>query len=619
MKIIIRNLALTALAAVALSACTEITTYPDGRVDFEEIFKTNKLTAGYLNGCYNAFTNNLTNDITYGGVYSFIDAATDNAHDVDDLNGGQFALWNSGGQTNNVYPISKLDAWSRHYEVINRLNIFINNIDEANVLSKYEQTRWKGEAYGLRAYFYLRLAKLYGGVPIILDQVDYSPYDYSKVKPATFNEVVRQILSDCQQVLDNEEIDWKSGTSDKDFIRINKAMACAFMSEAALYAASPLNADEPNAMTWEEAAEICKKAMEDCGKNGYKLYTTVPASAGNADMIACTAYDNMFMQEPNYNGSNDPECILGKERVRVWDLNTAPLLNGHTSAGACPSQELVDCYETTDGKRPILGYADADHLQPIINPEAKLYDEKDPYKNRDPRLKATIYYNGSHAHLRDDTPLPTIYTCEGSSQAFATNTLKNTRTGYYLHKFFNITSSRVANNDGWMREFRYAELLLNYAEAAFEAKGPAMPDDAYKAINDVRARVKMPPIPKGLSEDELRARIRNERRIEFAFENHRFYDVRRWKILDQTAVVTGMVPVGVTMTEEPVLDKDGKPTLDDDGEPKTTKVYTWTGYERVPVSVSKAVGDKFLRMPVPISEVQNLKAATGLNFQNPGW
>lgn len=619
MKINIRNLALTAIAAVSLSACTEIETYPDGRVEFEEIFSTNKLTAGYLNGCYNAFTNSLTNDVTYGGVYSFLDAATDNAHDVDDLNGGQFALWKSGGQTTSVFPIAKLDAWSRYYEVINRLNIFINNIDDAVVLSEYERTRWTGEAHGLRAYFYLRLAKLYGGVPIILDQKDYSPYDYSKVKPATFNAVVRQILSDCQVVLENEEIDWKSGIDNKDFCRINKAMASAFMSEAALYAASPLYAEEPDAMTWVEAAQICKKAMEDCGNNGYRLFTNVPGAANNANMIACTAYDNMFIQEPNYNGSNDPECILGKERVRVWDLNTAPLLTGHTSAGACPSQELVDCYETTDGKRPILGYADEDHLQPIINPEATLYDDNDPYKNRDPRLKATIYYNGAHAHLVDDNPVPTIYTCEGAGTAYATNTLKNTRTGYYLHKFFNITSTRVANNDGWMREFRYAELLLNYAEAAFEAYGTAMPDDAYKAINDVRARVTMPAIPKDLTADELRARIRNERRIEFAFENHRFYDVRRWKILDQTAVVTGMIPVGVTVTEDPVLDEDGNPTVDDDGEPVTKKSYAWTGYERIAVGKSKAVSSKFLHMPVPISEAQNLKAATGLNFQNPGW
>ena len=165
-------------------------------------------------------------DISYG-TNSFLDAATDNAHDVDDLTSGQFALWNNGGLTVVSNPIVKLDRWANYYEVISRLNIFINNIDEANVLNEANRTRWKGEAHGLRAYFYLRLAKLYGGVPIILDQKDYSQYDYSKVRPATFNEVARQIIKDCNEVLNNPEIDWKSGVSDKDFTRINKAMASA--------------------------------------------------------------------------------------------------------------------------------------------------------------------------------------------------------------------------------------------------------------------------------------------------------------------------------------------------------------------------------------------------------
>lgn len=618
MKINIRNFALAAVSAASLAACTSIETYPDGRVDFDEIFANNKLTAGYLNGCYSTFNMVLDADISYG-TNSFLDAATDNAHDVDDLTSGQFALWNNGGLTVESNPIVKLDRWANYYEVISRLNIFINNIDEANVLNEANRTRWKGEAHGLRAYFYLRLAKLYGGVPIILDQKDYSQYDYSKVRPATFNEVARQIIKDCNEVLNNPEIDWKSGVSDKDFTRINKAMASAIMSEAALYAASPLNADDENAMTWAEAAEICKKAMTDCASNGYKLFTTVPGSANNANLIACTAYDNMFIQKPVFDNSNDPECILGKARVQVWNNNTAPIIAGHTRAGACPSQELVDCYETTDGKRPILGYSDAEHLQPIINPEATLYDEKNPYANRDPRLKATIYYNGAYGHLQESTPNPTIYTGKGAKHEYATNTLKNTRTGYYLHKYFNITSTRVANNDGYLREFRFAELCLNYAEAAFEAYGTGMPDDAYKAINDVRARVKMPSIPKGLDPEELRARIRNERRIEFAFENHRFYDVRRWKILDETAVVTGMIPVDETITEEPILDEDGNPELDDEGNVKTMEVRKCESYQRISVGKSAAVADKFLRLPVPIAEAVNLKSHTGLEFQNPGW
>ena len=146
-----------------------------------------------------------------------------------------------------------------------------------------------------------------------------------------------------------------------------------------------------------------------------------------------------------------------------------------------------------------------------------------------------------------------------------------------------------------------------------------MPDDAYKAINDVRARVKMPSIPKGLDPEELRARIRNERRIEFAFENHRFYDVRRWKILDETAVVTGMIPVDETITEEPILDEDGNPELDDEGNVKTMEVRKCESYQRISVGKSAAVADKFLRLPVPIAEAVNLKSHTGLEFQNPGW
>ncbi len=629
MKINIRNLALTAFAVASLSACTDIETYPDGRVEFEEIFSTNKLTAGYLNGCYNTFITVLNQDVYYTDpataavTYSFLDATTDNAQDVDDLNGGQYSSWKNGALTAFNNPIKGMDRWGLYYNAISRLNIFLNNLDDAVVLLESDRTRWRGEAHGLRAYFYFRLAKNYGGVPIILDQKDYSDYDYSKVEPATFNDVVRLILDDCQKVLDNSEIGWNFGNSAKDMPRMTKAIASAIMSEAALYAASPLYADEPNAMTWAEAEQICKKALNDCKSNGYSLFTTVAGSTDNANMITCTAYDNMFMKEPTYNSANDKECILGTTRVRVWDYNTAPILQGHTSAGACPSQELVDCYETTDGQ-PVLDllkpYKDDQHLDPNFNAANTLYDEKNPYANRDPRLKATIYYNGAHAHLRDDTPKPTIYTCKGATHEQNNSSLKNTRTGYYLHKYFNITSNRTANMDGWLREFRLAELMLNYAEASFEANGAnGMAADARTAINDVRKRVNMPALPTTLTDDEMRARIRNERRIEFAFENHRYYDIRRWKILDQTAVVTGMKPVGVQPVEEQDVDEKGEPKFDEFGDPVMVKSYTWTGYERFPVSVSKSVANKYLRLPVPIGEATNLKSATGKNFQNEGW
>ena len=167
---------------------------------------------------------------------------------------------------------------------------------------------------------------------------------------------------------------------------------------------------------------------------------------------------------------------------------------------------------------------------------------------------------------------------------------RNTRTGYYLRKFNNPTSNRNGNNDGYFRIFRLAELYLNYAEALNESADLLAPDEAVDAVNTVRDRVKMPKIPYGLSKEEFRKRVRNERLVEFAFEEQRFYDVRRWMILGSTdRIVTGMksIPLG--------------------------------GYERFVVSRRNSYSDKYLRFPIPGEEVVRLKMHTGQNFQNPGW
>ena len=610
-----------AALALVMASCTEITDYPDGSIDFDDVFKSEKLTAGWLNNCYLPMTS-ASFGSAYGTNNSFLDAATDNAHDVDDVEGGPIAQWNNGLATISNAPLTALDKWEAYYAGIANCNIFIHNIDNAYILEDGNRQRYRAEAYGLRAYYYLQLAKIYGGVPLILDQKDDTPYDYSKVKPATFGQVVEQIFADCQEVLDCEYIDWRSGSSDTDLHRINKAIAHAIMSEAALYAASPLNND--GTVTWAEAAEICKTALDECTANGYTLFTTKPVAANNENLISWCAYDLFFQKKPDVNGANEKETILGISQCNVWQYNTAPIVSGQSRAGSCPSQELVDCYETTDGKMPILGYSDTEHLQPIINPEATLYDEANPYANRDPRLKATIYYNGAHAHLLDSRPLPTIYTGEGSRYNLSLTNILYTRTGYYLHKYFNITSTRTGNQDGYYRVFRLAELYLNYAEAANEAAQGTAPDAAVDAINKVRARVDMPAIAKGISTDDFRTRVRNERRVELAFEDHRFFDVRRWKILDQTQTVTGMRPVGETITKV-ALDNAGTDyLLDENGNlvpdaENGTEYRTCTGYERYSVGHHTSVSDKFLHCPVPGKEATALQLATGLEFQNSGW
>lgn len=620
MKHYIRTIMPLAALAVVMASCTEINNYPDGSIPFDEVFNSEIRTAGWLNNCYLPMTT-MACGSAFSTSHSFLDAATDNAHDVDDVEGGSMSQWNGGLATISNNPLTGLDKWETYYDGINNCNILIHNIENAYILEEGNRLRYRAEAYGLRAFYYLQLAKIYGGVPLILDQKDDSDYDYSKVRPATFSEVVRQIFADCKEVMDCEYVDWRSGASDSDLKRINKAIVSAIMSEAALYAASPLNND--GSLDWEEAAEICKTALDNCTQNGYALFTFQPTASANDNLVSHCAYDFLFQKKPDTAGSNEKETILGLSQCTVWQYNTAPILTGHTRAGSCPSQELVDCYETTDGKQPILGYSDADHLQPIINPEAKLYDEKNPYANRDPRLKATVYYNGAHAHMLDNRPNPTIYMGADAKYGASMTNILYTRTGYYLHKYFNITSSRTALMDGYYRVFRLAELYLNYAEAANEATttGKA-PDAAVNAVNTVRARVGMPALPKGMSQEDFRARVRNERRVEFAYEDHRFFDVRRWKDLQNTQVVTGMRPVGETITKVALgdnldygLDEDGNMIEDPDG----IEYRTCTGYERYVVGRHTAVADKFLRLPVPGKEATALKLATGLNFQNPGW
>ncbi|MCM1519916.1 MAG: RagB/SusD family nutrient uptake outer membrane protein [Lachnoclostridium sp.] len=618
MKHYILTFASVVAMAVAAVSCTDIQDYPDGSINFDEVFKSEKLTAGWLNNCYKPMVN-ASFGTAYGTNKAMLDAATDNAQDVDDVEGGIISQWNNGLATISNNPLTALDKWETYYEAIANCNIFINNIDDAYILEDANRDRYRAEAHGLRAFYYLQLIKIYGGVPLILDQKDDSDYDYSKVKPATFGQVVNQILADCQTVMDCDQIPYRVG-SETDLKRITKAIACAIMSEAALYAASPLNND--GTITWADAAEICKTALDNCTSNGYALFTTAPTSANNDNLISSCAYDFYFMKKPDFNGSNEKETILGLNQVNVWQYNTAPILSGHLRAGACPSQELVDCYETTDGKMPILGYSDANHLQPILNPEATLYDESKPYENRDPRLKATIYYNGAYAHLLASQPEPVIYTGEGAKFGISENNIQYTRTGYYLHKYFNIVSTRTANLDGYYRVFRLAELYLNYAEAACEAAEGAVPAEAFKAVNTIRSRAGMPALASTLSRDEFRTRVRNERRIELAFEDHRFFDLRRWKQLDKATVVTGMRPVNETVTK--IAYSDGQYETDDAGnyipDPENGKEYrTCTGYERFVAGRRAATADKFLRLPVPGKEAQALQLVTGKNFQNPGW
>ncbi|MDD6668611.1 MAG: RagB/SusD family nutrient uptake outer membrane protein [Candidatus Limisoma sp.] len=573
----------TTAMAVMMASCTNIDEIDDGRLTDKAVFGNPKKVAGYLNYCYANLT---SRGMVLEGT-TMLASYCDEAYDVYDQLNGAPERWMAGRVTSFDNPITNPGGWSNCYEGIRKCNKFLENIDEAETYDEDERESFRAQAYGLRAYYYLCLIKNYGGVPLILNSIGLDiPAD---TKRASFAECARQIISDCEKVLevsdDNIRLTWFSGTLEDDRYRFSKGMACAIMSEAALYAASPLNND--GTFTWAEAAEVTKRALDLCLEHGYELFKTAPTN--NA---ALSCYDLYFTMRSDVQGVIDKETIMeSPNQMSVWSDNGLPSILGQVKAGACPTQELIDSYETIDGKMPILGYADAQHLEPIINPEATLYNEQSPYTNRDPRLESTIYHYNS---LLEPGGKVKIDTRPTGAYAPSESSIRNTRTGYYLRKFFGYKSDRSTNFDGYFKIFRLAELYLNYAEALNEASQGSTPQAALDAINAVRERVGMPAIEAGISTDDFRTRVRNERRVELAFEDHRFYDVRRWNILNEDKAVTGI---------SVIPGKLGRVT-----------------YERVLVSDSRvATTDKYLRLPIPGDEINKLKTHTGTDFQNVGW
>ena len=193
-----------------------------------------------------------------------------------------------------------------------------------------------------------------------------------------------------------------------------------------------------------------------------------------------------------------------------------------------------------------------------------------------------------------------VQTYVGGAQEISDISRKNTRTGYYLRKFNNYKSTLSNSADGAVRLFRLAELYLNFAESAYQSVGPdvavastGFSMSARDAVNAIRTRAGMPPFPAGMTKDAFEKKYRNERRIELAFEEHRFFDVRRWKILDQTdKFVTGM---------------------------RITLSGTTFNYNRFKFPDRNCSSTKWLMYPIDQADVDKVIGFSGANWQNPGW
>lgn len=578
------------LIGLSFSSCEKIfEVTPDGRLSIEEIFSDYTLTGAYLNKAY-SFMPTLAMSYANSNPLAVF---TDEAHDSKDVDGGNTATYYISGMTKQSNPINNT-FYNNMYRGIRYCNIFIDNIDDAtNMTVESDRSKWRGEAHLLRAFYYLQLIKRYGSVPIILHDLPID-YDYSQTVRPTFYENVKNIIKDCNKALAEESLPWRSD-NDLDRGAMTKSVAWAIKSQAILFAASPLwNKGEDH---WEEAASITRQAMEELRNQRFELYNPATSS-----IPAYNNYQRYFLVQPEMvaNPSVDRETIYAaKGQLNVWQQHGVPIIPEVVKAGASPSQELVDAYETIDGV-PVLDlnnpYSDADHTTPNYNPENTMYDPEHPYENRDPRLKATIYCNGDLYNLKgNNNP---VWTYVGGTSGIDKTDTKRTRTGYYLRKFVHCQSRKATNMDGYWRYFRFAEILLNFAEAEFYANGQQVNKEIIDAVNEVRNRAGMPDLSYGITSADFILRLRNERRVEFAFEEHRYFDLRRWKIQGQYEEVVS----GLEITNKGANPNDGN--------------FDYSN--RILISRRPVTDTKYLMWPIPQTE-QGKYGMHGVAFQNPGW
>lgn len=538
----------------------------------EEILAYQDRTTQILNNIYSYLPSDL-NGVNLGIDGAMRSSASDDAVDVWDISDIQKfndGSWNSVVVLDNV--------WNNMYAAIRTANVFIS---EASGLT-FDETKWNEgyadgmkafnlypyEARFLRAFYYFELIKRYGNVP--LDTTALTIAEANKVQPASFDDIVNFIVRECDAAAANLPSTFSTFISTQTG-RATKGAAMALKARTLLYAASPLHNASNSQAKWIAAAQAAKNLMDALGTQ----YTNAGALTE-----AYTAVTNNLSSK---------ELIFERRRSddRTFEeANTARGFQGGNT-GTCPTQNLVDAYEM---KANGLG----------INESGSGYSAANPYTGRDPRFAMTILYNGAE-WKSPASPAPKQYVQTYYGGLNGAPTPYTTKTGYYLKKYLVESISLNPTNLGTARHvwvlFRYSEVLLNYAEAMNEAFGPdavgpgTLNMTARAAVNIVRARtgVAMPAFPLGMAQNAFRDKLRNERRVELAFEDHRFWDLRRWKIGPSTTVIRGM-----DLTKDP-----------------NTSVITYTPK----VVETRVWDDKMYLYPIPQSELFINKDLG----QNPGW
>lgn len=531
---------------ITATSCNKLELTPLNTLSDANTWSNQSLITLYVNAQYTV--------LLHGYQQDLLPAADDEAFNIHQY--GNLYMIQTGQLTqDNVTNFStKINYWNFAYSYIYNINVFFSKIDAAPVDATFK-TGVMAEMRFLRAYIYANLIWRYGSVPIITKV--FSLHDNFKVTPSSYDDCVKFIDSELDAAATALPPNQPAAQEGRA-----SANACmALKARVLLYDASLLNNPSHDQAKWQAAADASAALL----KLGYSL---------NAD------YQGTFLGDNN-------EIIFARYFTQANSTNFSTEQgrngsNGWTSQN--PSQNQVNAYEmAATGMRP---YTENPDGSLVLNPGSG-YDPNNPYAGRDPRLDASILHDGSVWQGRVTETFDGGLDSPGSSIQPWNASLTSYAYKKGVVESIPPSGSTTKSTNPWIF-FRYGEVLLNYAEAEFELGNE---DVARQYINMVRARpgVNMPPVTD--AGDALRARLQNERRVELAFEELRFFDVRRWKIAD----VTENIPIlRMHITKQ----TDG------------SKVY-----QIQPLEVRSFLPQHYL-LPIPRSEVAK---SQGSLTQNPGY
>lgn len=533
----------------------------DANVTVEQMYTNYNYAQGAVWNIYSYLPDELSN--------LDMEAATDNAESSNPGAVSQafnLGIWNQYSNPDNV--------WARNFEGIQNANLFLKNKDKIDIdyikngivgvdSSAYFNARdnvkyMEGEVLFLKAFFYFELVKRYGGVPLFDQPMNYDDKaSWQNVQRNSVDECIKYMVSLCDKAANiipaNLTASWyQSG-------RITHGAIKSLKSEVLLFGASPLFKESGSTATWADAASAAHAVIN------LKKYTL------NA------SYSGLF--GPNNVNSSELIFIRRYGALNWLERNNFPIVFENSNGNSVtPSQNFVDAFEVLvkNGAGTVTGSEPFSWSNPAHT--------ANPYANRDARLAATVITNNA---VYKSTTIETYY---GGNSGLPR--LNATKTGYYLSKWSNAALDLVNNttsNHTWAY-IRYAEILLNYAEAMLNAYGATADPGGFgmtalQAINTVRQRAAMP----ALTASQLTQQaIEHERNVEFGFENKRLWDVRRWN-------------KGAAYFKLPLNRLDIQ---------KSGTAFTYT----VKKLEDRVFEDKMKWYPIPQTEINITKWS-----QNPGW